>query len=277
MARLGVSSAFAGAISGDVFGQALQASAMQAGLDLRFLQVRAKAPLLAVVHETAPPDYFFIGDDSADLHFVPDDLPQSWDQTARWVHFGGISLARQPLAGRLVELASRLKAQGVRISYDPNFRKLMDASYDAMLEQMMRLADVVKVSDEDLHGLFRTDDTVDALDRLRALNPQASVLFTRGADGAEYHAGELSWSAPAPAIAVVDTIGAGDASIAALLFSLMEQPQADGGEHLRHAVAAGAAACTQAGATPPTLDQVTALAPAVSVTPLRQGGPRCVA
>jgi fructokinase len=275
MARLGVPSAFAGAVSGDVFGQALKASAMQAGLDPRFLQVRAKAPLLAVVHETAPPDYFFIGDDSADLHFAPDELPRAWDETVRWVHFGGISLAREPLAGRLVDLASRLKAKGVRISYDPNFRKLMDARYDAMLVRMTRLADVVKVSDEDLHGLFRTDDTGEALGRLRALNPQAAILFTRGADGAEYHADGHAWTAPAPAIAVADTIGAGDASIAGLLFSRMQRPQADGAEHLRHAVAAGAAACTQAGATPPTLDQVAALAPAVSIVPITQESKQC--
>jgi fructokinase len=277
MARLDVPSAFAGAISTDVFGQALRAGALQAGLDARFLQMRENPPLLAVVHETAPPDYFFIGSDSADLHFAPEDLPPGWEGAARWVHFGGISLARPPLAGRLVELAARLKARGVRISYDPNFRKLMDARYDPMLAQMTRLADVVKVSDEDLHGLFRTGDTGDALCRLRAMNPEAAILFTRGAAGAEYHAGGLAWRAPAPAITVADTIGAGDASIAALLFSLMYQPGADGAGHLRFAVAAGAAACLQAGATPPTLDQVAALEPAVFVTSLEQGTNQCAA
>jgi fructokinase len=263
MAALGVRSAFAGAISADVFGHALSDSAAQAGLDPRFLQQRAQPPLLAVVHETAPPDYFFIGNDSADLHFRPDELPAGWEEAARWVHFGGISLAREPLAGRLLTLAARLKKLGVRISYDPNFRKLMDARYDAVLAGMAALADVIKVSDEDLCGLFRTEDTAVALQRLRAMNPAASILFTRGEHGAELHAEGQVWRARAPAIALVDTIGAGDASISALLFSLMQHPDADGAAHLRRAVAAGALACTRPGASPPSREEVEALASSV--------------
>jgi fructokinase len=271
MARLGVVSAFAGAVSTDVFGQALVASATQARLDTRFLQTYPKSPLLAMAHQTAPPDYFFIGDDSADLQFDPLRLPQGWEKIVRCVHFGGISLARAPLSGRLLKLATRLKAKGIRISYDPNFRKLMDTSYDGMLMAMSRLADIIKVSDEDLHGLFRTDDAGAALKRLRVINPQAAILFTRGAAGAEYHAGGQSWQAPAPAIDVVDTIGAGDASVSALLYSVMHRPDVDGGEHLRFAVAAGAAACTQPGASPPTLGEVVALAPSVTVTTFAEG------
>ena len=157
MARLGVPSAFAGAVSLDVFGDALAAANDAAGLDARFLQRYAKSPLLAIVHELHPPTYYFIGDDSADLHFDAAQLPAGWMQGAQWVHFGGISLAREPLAGKLVALAEELKAAGVKISYDPNFRVMMDERYDATLARMTALADVVKVSDEDLAGLFRHD------------------------------------------------------------------------------------------------------------------------
>ncbi|RZT06213.1 fructokinase [Duganella sp. CF402] len=275
MARLAVPSAFAGAISNDVFGLALQTSAQEAGLDPRFLQLNDRPPLLAVVPETAPPDYFFIGENSADQQFAPWNLPAGWEREARWVHFGGISLARPPLADRLLCMASSLKSVGVKISYDPNFRKLMDERYDPMLHKMAALADVIKVSDEDLIGLFRTDDVRQALTRLRALNPEASILLTRGADGAEFHTGQQAWRARPPAITVADTIGAGDASICALLYSLMQQPQAGGMDHLRMAVAAGAAACTQAGAVPPTLNQIEALAPSVDITP--EGSISCAA
>ena len=51
-------------------------------------------------------------------------LPAGWQAHAEWAHFGGISLARAPLAEHLVALAATLHAAGVRISYDPNFRKL---------------------------------------------------------------------------------------------------------------------------------------------------------
>jgi fructokinase len=253
MARLEVPSAFAGAISTDVFGDALWDASAAAGLDPRFLQRADKAPLLAIVHRTDPPAYFFIGSNSADLHFDTAQLPDGWRAHCTWAHFGGISLARQPLADKLVALAQELKRSGTRISYDPNFRVLMDERYDATLQRMTGLADVVKVSEEDLAGLFRTDDIDAAFATLRSWNPAAHYLYTRGAQGASLHIGDRAWQQPAPQIKVADTVGAGDASIAALAHSMMHHPDDAPGRHLQFAVAAGAAACMEAGATPPAL------------------------
>jgi len=265
VARLGIPSAFAGAVSRDVFGAELVAANAAAGLDDRFLQQVDRPPLLAVVHERHPPCYFFIGTDSADLHFDPDRLPAGWREGAAWVHFGGISLAREPLASTLVALARDLKLRGTKISYDPNFRALMDERYDDTLSTMVGLADVVKVSDEDLHGLFRNDDTDVAFAALRAMNPAATYLFTRGGDGAHLVRPDGAWHAAAPRVDVVDTVGAGDASIGALLYSLITWPGRAGDSHLRVAVAAGTAACRVAGAQPPALDAVLALADTVAV------------
>jgi len=253
MARLDVPTAFAGAISNDVFGDALWQASEAARLDMRFLQRYDRAPLLAVVHRTDPPAYFFIGDDSADLHFDAAQLPPGWREHCKWVHFGGISLAREPLAGKLVALAEQLKRDGIRISYDPNYRLLMDERYDATLRRMTELADVVKVSEEDLEGLFRTKDIDAAFATLRSWNPAATYLYTKGGDGASLHIGEQSWSQAAPKITVVDTVGAGDASIAALAWSMMHQAEATPLQHLQFSVAAGAAACLGAGASPPSL------------------------
>ncbi|MGN6827064.1 carbohydrate kinase family protein [Paucibacter sp. M5-1] len=253
LAALGLPTAFAGAISNDVFGDALWQASEAAGLDLRFLQRPPKSPLLAIVHQTRPPRYFFVGDDSADLHFDATQLPSTWQQRARWVHFGGISLAREPLAAKLLALAAELKSAGVRISYDPNFRALMDERYDETLRHMVALADVVKVSDEDLQGLFRSDDIAGSFATLRAWNPAALYLYTRGAEGASLHGATGSWHAQVPAIEVVDSVGAGDASIAALLYSLSQRSELGASEHLRFSIAGGAAACLAAGATPPSL------------------------
>ncbi|MFX8094667.1 hypothetical protein ABTK72_20570, partial [Acinetobacter baumannii] len=86
-------------------------------------------------------------------------------------------------AGRLLALAQALKAEGRMISYDPNFRSPpMDASYDDTLEQMCRLADVIKVSDDDLRGLFRLPDYHSGLAQIAAWNPSAWLLLTRGAE-----------------------------------------------------------------------------------------------
>jgi fructokinase len=267
MARLGVTSAFAGAVSRDVFGAELAQANAQAGLDSRFLQQFDRPPLLAVVYQRHPPSYFFIGENSADLHFDASLLPAAWQQNVEWVHFGGISLAREPLAGKLLRLAEELKLRGVKISYDPNYRALMDARYDATLRRMAGLADVIKVSDEDLRGLLRRDDADAAFDELRAMNPNATYLYTHGERGAQLLHRDLAWHAAPPRIDVVDTVGAGDASIGALLYSVMTRPTQGWDEHLRCAVAAGAAACLSAGAAPPPLALVETLMRQIAVQP----------
>ncbi|ALK99351.1 sugar kinase [Massilia sp. WF1] len=251
LAVLGEPTAFAGAISRDRFGDALWAASEEVGLDLRLLQRVERSPLLAVVEKCEPPRYFFIGDDSADLHFDPAQLPAGWADSLRWAHFGGISLAREPLAATLVALAAQLKEKGVAISYDPNYRKLMDERYTPTLERMAGLADVIKVSDDDLRGLFPKLELDQALQRVRAFNPAAYCLLTRGGEGASLYHGAQRCDARAPRVEVVDTVGAGDASVAGLLHSLARHPGRPLLSHLHAALAAGSAACLQAGATPP--------------------------
>lgn len=252
LAGLGERTAFAGAISRDRFGDALWAASESVGLDLRLLQRIPRSPLLAIVEQGEPPRYFFIGDDSADLHFNPAVLPAGWSRELRWAHFGGISLAREPLASNLVVLAEQLKAQGVSISYDPNYRNLMDKRYTPTLERMATLADVIKVSDDDLRGLFPSMGLDEALQHVRSFNPSAYCLLTRGGQGASLFHGSQRVDARAPAVTVVDTVGAGDASAAGLLHSLARHPARSLQAHLHAALAAGSAACQQAGATPPT-------------------------
>ncbi|MGF6465282.1 carbohydrate kinase family protein [Paraburkholderia youngii] len=259
VARLGLPTACAGSLGVDNFSDELWDASVAAGLDMRFLQRVEHPPLLAIVHQTHPPAYFFMGENSADLAFDPARLPAGWMNAVKWAHFGGISLVRRPLGDTLAALAAELRSHGVKISFDPNYRNLMEHGYEPTLRQMAALADLIKVSDEDLRMFFRTSDEAAALAQLRAMNPAATVLVTRGPDAAMLLDGAALIEAKPPRVEVVDTVGAGDASIGGLLFSLMSAPQRRWPEHLGFALAAGAAACGHAGAHAPTLDEVVAL------------------
>jgi fructokinase len=259
VARLGLRTASVGALGNDCFSDAIWNASVAADLDMRFMQRFDRSPLLAIVHETHPPTYFFMGDNSADLAFDPSLLPQGWMEQVKWAHFGCISLVRQPLGDTLAKLAADLRARGVKISYDPNYRNLMEHGYEPILRKMSALADLIKVSDEDLRLLFRTGDEAAALAQLRALNPSATVLVTRGPDTSTLFVGDAVYEDRPPRVEVADTVGAGDASIGGLLFSLMTAPQRTWPEHLAFSLAAGAAACRHSGAHSPTLDEVVAL------------------
>ena len=252
-ASLGVPSAFAGAVGGDNFGDDLQRASQDAGLDLRFLQ-RVPAPtLMAVVYSANPPAYRFLGENSADLHFDPTRLPAGWLREARWLHVGGISLARWPLADTLLGLIESARAAGVRISFDPNARIThRHPDYPAVFEQVARRADLMKFSDEDLAFFFPGQSEDDVMRRLRGLNAKAPIVITRGAQGASLYHSAGRADLPAAPVQVVDTVGAGDALCAGVLVSATEHPDALWTEHLRVGLRVAAAACAHAGAYAPT-------------------------
>lgn len=258
-ATQGVRTAFAGAISRDHFGDALWRDSEAAGLDLRFLQRVDRPPLLAMVPSSQPPRYFFIGENSADLAFDPAALPAGWMAARPWLLLGCISLAREPLAGRLLALADAAHAAGCPIAYDPNMRNLMGPGYAATFERLARIARVIKLSDEDLRQLQPGVAAEDALRALRAAHPSAWWLFTEGARGARLLTPQGQWQALPPPVTVVDTVGAGDAAMAGLLASLVGRPEAEPGAHLAWAVACGSAACAVAGARAPSPTAVQAL------------------
>lgn len=258
-ARLGVMSAFAGAVSRDVLGEALVSESARAGLDRRFIQMVDRSPLLAFVHERHPPRYFFVGDDSADLHFDPAALPAGWLDAAAVVHFGSISLAREPLAGRLVAVAERCRAAGRRVTFDPNHREAMGEAWPTVAARMVRLADVVKCSEEDLAALVPGCAEAEALARLRGWNPDAVIVLTRGAGGMILVGPGARLAQPAFAVTVADTVGAGDACLGGWVASWLARPAAPLATHLRHAAAAAAVVCGRPGAYAPTPDEVEAV------------------
>jgi fructokinase len=255
-ARLGLSTGWAGALGHDGFGEKLRQLTRQAGLDLRFVQRVDRPTLLAMVMSKDPPHYFFVGERTADLAFDPDRLPARWLEEADVVYFGSLSLLRPPTGERLLVLAERVHAAGKRICFDPNYRSLAAQGFRPAAERMLRIADYVKLSNDDLAGLYPGAAAPEGLRAIRALAPAAQVLFTRGPDGmrllgAAQEVDRLIYPGP-----VVDTVGAGDACVGAWMASLLTRPGASPADHVAWAAAAAAVSCTYAGAYAPTREEV---------------------
>jgi fructokinase len=254
MSRLGVPTAFAGSISTDSLGDELAQQSRAAGLDMRFLQRVDADPLVAIVPSSHPPRYFFAGE--ADLLFDVDQLPAGWLDAARLCHFSCISLARQPLGDRLVEVARRVKEEDKLISYDPNWRNLMDTRYrELTFPAMVELADIIKLSDEDLRQIYPGLNEEQALRELRTMNTRAQILFTRGAKGMVLYDANLKFEQPAIAVEVADTVGAGDSSMAGWLASTLlgiQEPHA----RLEFSAACASVSCSHPGAYAPSREEV---------------------
>ncbi|AZI41684.1 carbohydrate kinase [Deinococcus psychrotolerans] len=259
-ARLGVPSAFAGAVGQDNFGDDLVRASLEAGLDPRFLQRLPAATLMAVVYSANPPAYRFLGENSADLMFDPTHLPDGWLGSARWLHVGGISLVRWPLADTLLGLIENARAAGTKISFDPNARIVhRNPAYLPVFEAVVKRSDMLKFSDEDLAFFFAGQSEDDALRYLRGLNPRAPIIVTRGALGASLYHSSGRVDLPTVLVTVADTVGAGDALCAGILVSATEQPEALWTDHLQMGLKAAAVACSHAGAYAPTREDLNAL------------------
>lgn len=258
-AMLGVPTGWAGSISTDLFGTEIAEQSRRAQLDMRFVQVVDRPPLIAMVHQKDPPQYFFLGTGTADLEFDESTLPQGWEHVCRVAHFGCISLVREPLGARLVSIAQRLKARGARISFDPNYRNLMGSDYPVLFERMAALADIVKLSDEDLGQIYPDRAHAVALDHLRSIAPQAMILYTRGADGMTLSTPDTTIEQPVFPVDNADTVGAGDASVGGFIASLLQRPDAALADHLRFTAATAAAVCTRTGAHAPSRAEVEAI------------------
>lgn len=261
LSRLGVSTAFAGSVSTDSLGDEIVQKSAAAGLDMRFIQRTERDPLVAIVPSSRPPRYFFAGD--ADLFFDPEQLPGDWILQAEVCHFSCISLARQPLADTLLRVAQLAKREGKRISFDPNWRNLMDRQYrEQTFPSVTALADMIKLSDEDIRHIYPGLTETQAINEIRGINSHAQILLTRGESGMALYTSEGYFEQSAYVVDVADTVGAGDASMAGWLAAVL-LGISDLQERLRFSAACASVSCRYAGAHAPAMAEVKKLLSAV--------------
>ena len=142
---------------------------------------------------------------------------------ARVVHTGSIgALAATEPATALADLLRGSRASAT-VTYDPNLRPSIMGSADAVRAQVgaiAEVADVVKVSDEDLAWLHPGQDPVEVARSWAGLGC-ALVIVTRGGEGSTAVLPDgARVDVPAPRVAVVDTVGAGDSYMGGLLAGL---------------------------------------------------------
>jgi fructokinase len=263
LGRLDIPVALAGGISTDFFGEALASGLEANGVSPAFLERLDRPTTLAFVKlEAGEARYAFYDAEAADRHWRLDAMPPLVPDVAA-LHFGGISLIRQPAADAYAELMRR-EAEARVITFDPNIRPGLvqdEAGYRARLHDFFRLAHIIKVSDADLAWL--SPGAEEAALAAGWLAAQARlVLVTRGGEGATIHSRGGPVSRPAIPIKVADTVGAGDAFMAGLLAALHDRGRlsperldaltgSDLAEVLDFALAVAAIACSRIGADPP--------------------------
>ncbi|GAA0200686.1 carbohydrate kinase family protein [Haladaptatus pallidirubidus] len=217
-------------IADDPFGDFL-ADTLAESLPDRFVErdSDAKTTLAFVTHDEAGDrEFSFYRDGTADTQLRPGGVSDDVLADVEWVYVGGVMLASNPGRRATLDLAERAKRAGCSVVFDPNARPELwpENGYLDMVDQMLRLSDVVKATPEDLRTAgFDAENPINlAVDVCE--NGPHTCLLTLGENGAHAHATEdAPWdentlSHPGYDVSVEDTTGAGDAFTAGALASL---------------------------------------------------------
>lgn len=208
------------------------------------------------------------------LTWDPLALPEPADGTS-CLHTGSLATSLDPGAAAVEELLVRQRAEGtVTISLDPNIRPALLPSRElarSRTERQVALADIVKVSEEDLEWLYPGRDPQDIAASWQRTGP-ALVVVTLGGAGCLAVTHPDVAHQPAPSVQVADTVGAGDSFTAGMLHWLYTAGLLGGDRRdalhaisrpdvmrlLGTATTAAAVTCTRPGADPPTLQELRA-------------------
>jgi fructokinase len=261
--RLGLAPAFLGRLSQDSFGRLLRASLDSDGVTLAVPEPADVPTTLAAVDVDAggAPRYrFYLAGTSACALDYPL-LSAAFPGGVTAVHAGSLALVMEPIATSIERLITHDLPPDTLVMIDPNCRAdaITDQhAYRARLFRILRRADVVKVSMEDLAYLFPGSPALEMATALLDQGP-GLVLITDGPRTARALLPGQEISTDVPAMQVADTIGAGDAFGGAFLawWSGEELTRSDlhrpdvVREALQAAVEVAALTCTRVGAEPP--------------------------
>jgi fructokinase len=261
MTRLGHRAGLYTGLSTDVLGRRLHSQLKREDVCLDYIvdKPNRTTVVLVALDDAGVAKYSFYGDHCADRELTLAELPALEDKVTG-LHFGSYTLVAEPTASTFLALAQRERGQRL-ISLDPNVRPTVEPDMQVWRERLRQwrgLADVIKVSEEDLELLY-PGENIDQVAGQWLQSPTQVLVVTRGAEGAVGYNAQGRVEIPGVKVNVADTVGAGDSFQATLLSQLPDRAAltaaASSSERLQQILArsaqAAAITCSRAGANPP--------------------------
>jgi len=226
-ARMGLKSAMLGKVGSDHYGTFLLSTLRQYGVSTEGMIVDQNIrTTLAFVHPEANGErsFSFFRNPGADMMYHEAEIDYSVIDASKIFYFSSMALTDEPertACRRAVEYA---KSRGKLICCDVNLRiNLWKDPGEALrvIREYIRYADILKLSEEELFFVCgQRIGLEEAVDALPALCSPALLVVSLGENGCRYRTPACRGSHPGYRVKAVDTVGAGDISLAGLLAAL---------------------------------------------------------
>ena len=232
LAKYGKKAAFLGKVGRDTFGQLLAKTLQAAGIDTSGLCMDEDF-FTTLAFVTFDPDgnrnFSFARKPGADTQLKSEELDLDMLKSTRVFHFGTLSLTDEPSRSATLRAVRCAKENGALISYDPNYRAPLWRSEAEAKEQLLQglaLADVVKISDEEVEFLFGLSPEEGA-EKIRQDFGAKLVFVTLGSKGCLYSNANVTGTVPGlSGVKAIDTTGAGDIFGGSAMFALLNSGKA---------------------------------------------------
>lgn len=238
IARLGGSSRFIGGVSEDEFGSLLLQVLADNHVDAQFAQAVKGAPTaiaFVTLQAHGERSFTFFRQDTADSQLQTERLDWSAWHDAAICHVGGVLLSTEPARSATFAAMEYTRQAGSIVSFDVNVRPSLWTSLAEVREMLAKgvdSTDILKLSVEEGEFLAEQNSSLhESLDvnRLNILGDALLekgprlVIITLGAQGVFLLTAQHRVRILSAQVHAVDTTGAGDAFMGAVLYSLVQQ------------------------------------------------------
>lgn len=224
---LGGQSKFITQLGDDPFGHKIEKALSAAKIDTSLVKFTDKAnTALAFVslEEDGNRTFSFYRKPSADMLFSAEQVEKEWFDDCYALQFGSVPLGDFPMKEAHRRAISYARENGALVSFDPNLRFPLWSDREALratVNEFIPLADIVKISDEELEFITGESDITAALPKLFTGEVKL-VIYTCGAAGAYAFTKSAKGFAKSAKVKAVDTTGAGDGFIGSFLYALSQ-------------------------------------------------------
>lgn len=224
-AKLGAEAYFVGMVGDDPFGHFLKDTIAGYGVNTRYLKTTKKAKTaLAFVSlaDDGQRDFSFYRNPSADLLLDKSDVEEIEFTSEDYISFGSVDLVEYPVKYATEYLLQKAKAANATILFDPNIRKdLWDDLNECRqtILTFMKYANIVKMADDEVEFITGKSSVKEAIEVVKQYGVE-HVIVTYGPEGSDAYLKHCHSHADAHKVDPIDTTGAGDTFVGALLYYL---------------------------------------------------------